>query len=92
MEEIQRTIIPDGEEIGKNTYRSPQFGDMSLNKLVPILKEQFKAKPPGHTDKKRELVFDKTILDRMRQKYRLLPANETDETNFSLDNTYIRRK
>jgi hypothetical protein len=68
--EKYKQLLPEGEETGKTSYRSAEFGDMSQKPLNEILQDQFKAKPPKHTGNKRELVF-KTILDRMRQKYRI---------------------
>jgi hypothetical protein len=55
--------LPGGELIGKTTYTSPEYGEMSHKRLNHLLQDQFKARPPRHTAKKRELVFDKTTLD-----------------------------
>jgi hypothetical protein len=80
-----------GEEIGKTSYRSNEYGDMSQKRLSELLRDQFKARPPKHHGDKRQLVFDKTALDRMKQKYRInLNKNNagmdgTDGTDIGLD-------
>jgi hypothetical protein len=83
-----KDMLPEGEETGKTSYRSDEFGDMSQKRLNEILADQFKAWPPRHTGKKRELVFDKNALDRLKQKYRIKLGNnqpETDETDETLE-------
>ena len=75
-----------GEETGKTTYRSNEFGEMSQKKLTELLMQQFKASRPKHNANHKELIFDKTVLDNMRQKYRIklggsLDADESDESD-----------
>jgi hypothetical protein len=91
--EKYKQLLPEGEETGKTSYRSAEFGDMSQKKLNELLQDQFKARPPKHTGNKRELVFDKTVFDRMKEKYGINIKNksetdesdETDETDVGLD-------
>jgi hypothetical protein len=83
-------LLPEGEQIGKSSYKSNEYGDMSQKRLNELLRDQFKARPPRHTRNVRELVFDKIALDRMKQKYRINSKNksetdESDETDISLD-------
>lgn len=81
--------LPDGEEIGKTSYRSNEYGEMSQKRLSELLRDQFKARPPKHHGDKRQLVFDKTILDRMVKKYRIniedIDSGGTDGTDVGLD-------
>lgn len=42
-------LLPDGEQIGKSSYRSSEYGDMSQKRLNELLRDQFKARPPRHT-------------------------------------------
>jgi hypothetical protein len=79
-----------GEETGKTTYRSNEFGEMSQKRLTELLMQQFKARRPKHNANHKELIFDKTVLDNMRQKYRIklggsLDADESDDADISLD-------
>lgn len=87
--ERYKEALPAGEEEGKTTYNSPEFGRWTQKSLIQTLTDQFKAKPPKHTGKKRQLVFDKTTLERLIDKYRLpkigLETDEADETDVSLD-------
>jgi hypothetical protein len=57
--------------IGKTSYTSPEYGEMSQKRLSELLRDQFKAMPPKRHGDKRQLVFDKTVLDRMLEKYRI---------------------
>jgi hypothetical protein len=75
-----------GEETGKTSYRSNEFGEMSQKRLTELLMQQFKARRPKHNANHKELIFDKTVLDNMRQKYRIklgdsLDADESDESD-----------
>jgi hypothetical protein len=77
-----------GEETGKTTYRSSEFGEMSQKRLTELLMQQFKARRPKHNANHKELIFDKSILDNMRQKYRIklgdsLDADESDESDYA---------
>ena len=79
-----------GEETGKTTYRSNEFGEMSQKLLTELLMQQFKARRPKYNANHKELIFDKTVLDNMRQKYRIklgtsLDADESDDADISLD-------
>ena len=38
--------LPDGEQLGTTTYKSAQFGDISQKRLISILQDQVKARPP----------------------------------------------
>jgi hypothetical protein len=83
--------LPGGEEIGKTSYRSNEYGDMSQKRLSELLRDQFKARPPKHHGDRRQLVFDKTALDRMKQKYRIninknnAGTDGTDGSDIGLD-------
>jgi hypothetical protein len=82
--------LPGGEEIGKTSYKSNEYGDMSQKRLGELLRDQFRARPPRHRRTVRELVFDKTVLDRMKQKYVTnikdkSETDSTDETDVGLD-------
>lgn len=80
-----------GEETGKTTYKSSDFGDMSQKRLTELLMQQFKARRPKHSANHKELIFDKTILDNMRQKYRIKLGDslESDESNESEADTSL---
>jgi hypothetical protein len=59
---------------------------MSQKRLTELLMQQFKARRPKHNANHKELIFDKTVLDNMRQKYRIklgdsLDADESDESD-----------
>jgi hypothetical protein len=77
--------LPDGEELGKTSYRSNEYGEMSQKRLSELLRDQFKARPPKHHGDKRQLVFDKTVLDCMVKKYRIniedIDSGGTDGTH-----------
>ncbi|MFL6405046.1 MAG: hypothetical protein ACJ71M_16400 [Nitrososphaeraceae archaeon] len=74
--------------IGKTSYTSPEYGEMSQKRLSELLRDQFKARPPKRHGDKRQLVFDKTVLDRMLEKYRINIKDidsGTDGTDVGLD-------
>jgi hypothetical protein len=80
-----KEMLPGGEEIGKTSYTSNEYGEMSQKRLSELLRDQFKARLPKHHGDKRHLVFDKTVLDRMVEKYRInikdIDTNGTDGTH-----------
>lgn len=79
-----KTGLPGGEMVGRFTYKSEEFDEVSQKALVGILEDQFDAKPPKHRGSKRQLIFDIDKLNRMKSKYNLDPEikliNETHES------------
>ncbi|MGA9844422.1 MAG: hypothetical protein WBQ25_19150, partial [Nitrososphaeraceae archaeon] len=65
--------LPCGEMVGRYTYNSEEFGEVSQKALTTMLIDQFDAKRPKHTGNKKQLVFDIDKLNRMRSKYNLDP-------------------
>jgi hypothetical protein len=74
-------LLPGGELLSKTIYSSPQFGEWSERKLNQLFRDQFKARPPKHHGDKRQLIFDKTFLDRLVRKYRINVNNISNGTD-----------
>lgn len=81
--------LPGGEKIGRYTYNSEEFGEISQKALTTMLIDQFDAKRPKHEGNKRRLIFDIGKMNRMKAKYNLEPnikvINEADEALVGLD-------
>jgi hypothetical protein len=79
--------LPEGEDISKQSFTSPEFGDVSQKALHEMLCDKLHAKPPTHTGKKRELVFHLNTLEKLRQKYRITDEDiSEDDGNDDKDN------
>ena len=70
---IWDNVINDlnGEVIKAQTIQTADFGLISQKKIIQILKDVFKAKPPKRHGNARSWVFDPKILDKLSRVYDL---------------------
>ena len=84
-------LLPGGELIGRLTYKTEEFDEVSQKAITAMLKDQFKAKRPKHTGNKKQLIFDISQLKLMNSKYNVdvdvkvvSESDESDESDESL--------
>jgi hypothetical protein len=71
------------------TFDSVEFGELSQKGIIQILKDVFDAKPPKHTAKQRQLIFNVDKLNKIGEKYKDVEIKVTDKETDEIHETDV---
>lgn len=71
----------NGEDIKAQTIQTPEFGPISQNEIISILKDVFKAKPSKRHDKPRGWILNTDVIRKLGNVYDLNLEVKVETTN-----------